>query len=361
MPDRDGDRSQEATPHRRQQARQEGQVAKSQDLASAVILIGGIIGLLLLGGATVDFMGNTARRQLGGDPWLSADVSFITNAWNGTLVELAKAILPVLGLLLVLGIAVNLMQVGFLFVPKRLAPDLTRIDPIKGLARLFSLSGLVRLGLGIFKIIVVAVVAMWSLWAQRVAILGMTELEPGQIAAFLIELLLWTALKVGIALLILAIIDYAYQRWKHEQDLMMTPQEMREELRNLQGDPQIIARRRAVQRQMALNRLSSAVPKADVVITNPTELAIAIRYDLETMAAPMVVAKGAGVIAARIRKLALEHGIPVIEKKPLAQALYKEVDVNEQIPHGLYAAVAEVLAYVYQLQGKPLPKPKAAA
>jgi flagellar biosynthetic protein FlhB len=166
---------------------------------------------------------------------------------------------------------------------------------------------------------------------------------------------LWTAIKIGLALFILGVLDYGYQWWRHEQDLKMTPQEVREEMKNLQGDPQVIARRKQVQRQIAMQRLSSSVPKADVVITNPTELAIAVQYDPATMAAPIVVAKGAGVVAARIRKLALESGITIVEKKPLAQALYKEVDLNQPIPDQLYAAVAEVLAYVYQLKGKKVP------
>jgi flagellar biosynthetic protein FlhB len=137
----------------------------------------------------------------------------------------------------------------------------------------------------------------------------------------------------------------------------MTNQEVREELKDLQGDPQVIARRRSVQRQLAMNRLSTAVPKGDVTITNPTELAVTIQYDPETMKAPIVVAKGAGLVAARIRRLSLEHGIPIVEKKPLAQALYREVEVNKPIASSMYAAVAEVLAYVYQLKGKPIPKP----
>ncbi len=163
-------------------------------------------------------------------------------------------------------------------------------------------------------------------------------------------------LWVGLALLILAILDYAYQRWKHEQDIKMTPQEVREEMKNMQGDPHIIARRRMIQRQMVMNRLEDSVPKADVVVTNPTELAVAIQYEPATMAAPIVVAKGAGVLAARIRRLALEHGIPIVERKPIARLLYRDVDVNHPIPDETYAAVAEILAYVYQLQGKPPPR-----
>ena len=172
------------------------------------------------------------------------------------------------------------------------------------------------------------------------------------------ETALWTCLKIGAALLVLALLDYGFQWWKHEQDLRMTTQEMREELKTLQGDPQIAARRKAVQRQLALNRIGTAVPKASVVVTNPTELAIAIQYDIETMAAPIVVAKGAGSVALRIRRLALEHNVPVVERKELARALYKHVEVGKPIPPEQYAAMAEVLRYVYQLQGKTVRFPQ---
>ncbi len=174
------------------------------------------------------------------------------------------------------------------------------------------------------------------------------------------DILIGTCLKIGIALFILAIFDYGYQRLKHERDLRMTSQEVREEYKMLQGDPHMAARRKQVQRQLVMHRVQSAVPKADVVVTNPTELAVAIQYDPETMEAPIVVAKGAGVLAQRIRRLALEHHIPVVERKPLAQTLYKNVDINKPIPAEQYAAVAEILRYVYQLQGKTLPGQRAA-
>jgi flagellar biosynthetic protein FlhB len=355
MPEQHGDKSQEPTPHRRQKAREQGQVAKSQDLGSAALLILGLLCLMLLGTGLIDFLGRYTQRQLGGSPWLSADLNFAVSEWNGTLSALARHLLPILGLLLLGAVGINLAQIGFLFLPEKLVPDFTRLDPIRGLRRLFSLSNLVRLGFGIFKILVIAVVAFLSLYWEREKILGLTGFEVPVIAAYLIEILLWTALRIGMALLVLALLDYGFQRWKYEQDLKMTPQEIREEMKHLEGNPETIARRRAVQRQLALNRLSAAVPKADVVITNPTELAVAVQYEPETMAAPLVVAKGAGVIARRIRRLALEHGIPIIEKKPLAQALYREVDVNQPVPEDKYAAVAEVLAYVYQLTGKTLP------
>lgn len=355
MPEQNGEKSQDATPHRRQEARKQGQVARSQDLASAVLLICGLLVLMTLGGGIIDFIGRYSQNQLGGAAWLNADSDFACFVWNESVRTLGKCLLPVFGVMLLASIAVNLSQIGFVFVPDKLAPDIARLDPLKGFGRIFSLAGLMRLTFGLFKILVVMTVALASLYADRDAILGLTAMSLPQIAVFLFEVLLWTSLKIGVALLILAILDFAFQRWKHEQDLKMTSQEVREEMKNLEGDPQVRARRRQVQRQLAMHQLASAVPKADVVVTNPTELAIAIQYDPKTMAAPIVVAKGAGAIAQRIRRLALENGIPIVEKKPLAQALYRDVDVNRPIPHDKYAAVAEILAYVYQLKGKKMP------
>ncbi len=361
MAEQDGDRSQEPTQHRRQKAREEGQVAKSQDLDSAVLLLVAVLALMLSGGALVEFLARYAQRQFGGQPWLSADTNFAVTQWNTAIWGLARYVLPIFGLMLVAAIAVNVGQVGFLFLPDKVSFDLTRLDPLKGLQRIFSLSSLVKLTFGIFKVVVIAAVALVSLYKDRDTLLGMTGLDMPQVAAYLMQVLLWTSLKIAVALLILAILDYAFQWWKQERDLRMTSQEVREEMKNLEGDPQIAARRRLVQRQLMLNRLSTAVPKADVVVTNPTELAVAIQYDPKTMAAPVVVAKGAGVVAQRIRRLALENHIPIIEKKPLAQALYREVEVNHPVPQDKYAAVAEVLAYVYQLKGKKIPRPDRAA
>lgn len=362
MAEYNGEKSQEPTQHRRQKAREEGQVAKSHDLESALLLVVGLLVLLMLGQGLIDFIAAFTRQRLGGEAWLSADVGFAVAQWNETLAGLAGPLLPIFGLLLLTAVGANLAQIGILFVPQKLVPDLSRIDPLQGMKRMFSLSSVARLAFGLFKIVIIAGVAFASLYGHYETILGLAALEPGQIAVYLVEILLWTSLKIGLALLVLAILDYAFQRWTHEQDLKMTTQEVREEMKNLEGNPLMIARRRQVQRQLALSRLSSAVPKADVVITNPTELAVAIQYEPQEMAAPIVVAKGAGLLAQRIRRLALEHGIPIVEKKPLAQALYRDVEINHPIPEERYAAVAEVLAYVYQLQGKKVPgAPQAAA
>lgn len=355
MAESDGDKSQEPTQHRRQQAREQGQVVRSQDLGSAALLVVGAVSLMWMGGEVVTCLGGQTHRYLGGDAWLSTDIGAISAEWRGCMVELAGAVLPIMGTMFVLAIALNVFQVGILFLPDKLAPDLSRIDPLKGFARLFSLASVVRLSLGMLKLVIVGWVAYASIYAERDGILHLSSQELPQIAVFMVQLLLWTTLKIAGALLLLAMLDYSFQWWRQEQDLRMTHQEVREEMKNLQGNPQVIARRRAVQRELVKRRLSTTVPKADVVITNPTELAVAIQYDPQTMKSPVVVAKGAGVLAQRIRRLALENGIPIVEKKPLAQALYKDVDVQQPIPSQMFSAVAEVLAYVYQLKGKKLP------
>jgi flagellar biosynthetic protein FlhB len=360
MPDYSGDKSQEATPHRRQKAREEGSVARSQDLGSALLLLAGIGLLSMSAGALVEFLAAYARRQLGGEAWLVAEPGFAVAEWNGMLAQLARYMLPILGLLFAGAVVVNLGQIGFFFLPARVGLDLSRIDPLAGMRRMFSLDSLVRLGFALLKLAFIAGIALACLYHDFPRVLSLSGLPLPEIAAAIWQLVFWTALKIGLALLVLAILDFGYQYWRHEQDLRMTPQEVREELRNLEGDPQIAARRKAVQRQLLVHRLSQAVPKADAVVTNPTELAVAIQYDPEKMAAPIVVAKGAGVLAQQIRRLALEHGIPILERKPLAQALYRDVEINHPIPQDKYAAVAEVLAYVYHLKGKKIAPPRAA-
>ena len=361
MAENAADKSFEPTAHRRQQAREKGQVAFSHDLGSAVLLLVGVLLLTLLGKPLVEFNADFMRHQLGdAGTFAAADEQSVLFQSRTILTELARVLLPILGLVMLGGVLTSVLQIGFLFVPDRITPDVSRISIVNGFGRIFSLSGTMRLGFGLFKVAVISVVAGAVLWNRWDDILHASALAMPQLAHFLVDILLRTVWWIGLALVVLALFDYAFQRWKHEQDLRMSHQEVREEMKNLQGDPQIVARRRAIQRQMGLHRVSIHVPKADVVVTNPTELAVAIQYDPLEMAAPIVVAKGAGVIAQRIRRLALEHNIPIVERKPLAQLLFKEVDTGRPIPDKSYAAVAEVLAYVYRLKGKKLPTPKAA-
>jgi len=359
MAEHDGDKSQDATPHRRQKAREEGSVAKSQDLASALLLLAALGALSMSGGSLIGFLADYGRRQLGGEAWLHAEPAFAVAQCNGVLAELARHFLPILSLILAGAVLVNVGQIGFFFLPGKVGLDLSRLDPLAGLGRIFSLDSVVRLGFSVFKLVLIAGIAFACVYQDFPQILGLSGLRLPQIAVSVWQMMFWTAMKIGLALLVLAVFDYGYQYWRHEQDLRMTTQEIREEMRNLEGNPQIASRRRTVQRQLVAHRLSQAVPKADVVVTNPTELAVAIRYDPQNMAAPVVVAKGAGLLAQQIRRLALEHGIPILERKPLAQALYREVQIDHPVPQDKYAAVAEVLAYVYHLQGKKITPPRA--
>jgi flagellar biosynthesis protein FlhB len=361
MAESSGEKSFEPTAHRREQAREQGQVAFSQDLGSAAILVVGGFLLLTMGGGVVEFMVGMMRRDLEATASLTPDPGQMMVHWQAIMKGLAGVVFPMLGLLVLGAVLTNLLQVGFLFVPDRISPDISRLNPAAGLKRIFSLTGSAKLGFGMFKVIVISVVAGAVVWSRHDAILRASTLEVEQLGRFIVDLTLKTVLWTGLALVLLALLDYGLQRWKHEQDLKMTHQEVREEMKELQGDPQIVARRRQIQRQLVMNRISSAVPKADVIVTNPTELAVAIQYDPVEMAAPIVVAKGAGVLAQRIRRLGLENNVPIVERKPLAQLLYKDVDIGKPVPTDSYAAVAEVLAYVYQLKGKKMPAPPRAA
>ncbi|HTQ40952.1 MAG TPA: EscU/YscU/HrcU family type III secretion system export apparatus switch protein [Pirellulales bacterium] len=356
MADFSFDKSLEPTPRRRQQAREEGQVAQSADLASAGMLISGLVILLVLGGQLVEFFARLARHQLGGESWLEVDSGFLISHFNAVLLELGRSLAPILGFMLMAAVLVHVLQTGLLWAPNRISPDIQRINPLSGFQRLFSLSSAVRLSMGLFKVVMVSLVAFWSLYHRRDEILGVAALEVPQIAAFVVDIIIWTSLKIALALLVLAIFDYGYQRWKYERDLRMTPQEMREEMKNLQGNPQVVARRRQVHRQLTLSGIAATVHKADLVVTNQAELAVAIQYDPATMSAPIVLVKGAGAVARQIEQLALQHNIPVVTRKILAQSLDQEVDINRPVSDKMYAEVAELLAHAYQRKNKGQPE-----
>ncbi len=354
MAEQAGDKKHDASPYRREKAREEGNVVRSQDLGSAL--------LLLISVVVLDFTGPQLYRAL-----LAIVVEQLneSNYWETdartplvTLVNLfqkaAVAVIPLMGTVFVSAVVISVGQTGFLWLPDKLNLDFTRIDPLKGMGRLISLQNATRLGFGLLKIGIVCIVLVFGIWSRWDEILALSGLSIEKIGTFVWSTTMDLVRQVAIALVVLAILDFGFQKWKYEQDLKMTDEEVREEMKSTQGDPQMKARRRRVQRDIAAQRLLSDVPKADVVITNPTELAIALRYDPKTMKAPIVVAKGAELVAARIRKIALEHGIPIVERKPLAQALFKNVDIGKPVPAEQYAAVAEVLKYVYQVRKRSI-------
>ncbi len=343
MSDQFGDKTHAPTPQRRQEAREEGRVARSQDLVSAAMMLGGLVLLLFCGGSLVEFFEGLARAQWGGDAWLRADADFAVHQWRVVSGRLVAVLLPMLGTFLALAVLTNVGQSGFLFLPRKLAWDLGRISPWQGLSRLASPSNAVYLVLGVGKIAVVLAVTGGCLWAERERILTLTRLETAGIAASLVQMTLWTGIKVSAVLLAFAILDYAWQRWRHEQELRMTTQEVREEAKSLQGDPQVAAQRRELQRRMVPQPLAVTVPTATVVISAVGQCAVAVRYDAATMDAPKVVAKGTQQVACRIRELAEERQIPLVEQPTLAHALLDQVEPGAPMPAAHYRPLAEIL------------------
>ncbi|MCI0358986.1 MAG: flagellar type III secretion system protein FlhB [Planctomycetaceae bacterium] len=349
-----GDKTHDATPFRRQKAREAGQVVRSQDLASAVLLCGGLVILWHCGGAVARFLVDVARQQLGGDAWLAFSIQDTSHLLARVCGGLAVAVLPVLGLLTLAALASHMGQFGFLFLPQKLALDWQRTSPFANWQRIVSWNSAVQLGLGLIKVLAITLTAGWCLWAERGRLASLTSQPTPEIASYLVQVVFWTGLKIGGALLGLALLDYAYRFWRHEQDLRMTTQQLKEEMKQQQGDPQIAARRKQIQRQMVLHRLSTTIPKADVVVTGSADVAVAIQYDHDKMAAPIVIAKGTELLAKRIRDFAEQHRVLIVQRSELAQVLYGSVEIGQPVPGEQYAAVAEIIRKVYELRGKKL-------
>jgi flagellar biosynthetic protein FlhB len=348
--EREDDRTEPATPRRREEARERGQVARSADLSSAVVLLAAVLGLRFAGRPLIEGLFASASAVLGGLGSIDDDPALLASRFGGAFAAVLMGFLPFIGIVLAAAAAVNLAQVGFLFTAEPLKPDLDRVNPVSGLGRLFSLRSLVRLLGGLLKVAIVGAVVGWTIWAERQNLAGLSDRSFEQIPGISVDLMQSLSLRAAVALFVLALFDYGFQKWQFELDLRMTRHEIREELKRFEGDPKIRERRRTIQRRLALQRMMQGVPQATVVITNPTHLAVAVRYE-QLMDEPVVVAKGADKMALRIRETALEHGVPIVERKELARALYGAVEVGQAVPSALYKAVAEIIAYVYRLKG----------
>jgi len=358
MAESTGEKKHEATQYRREQAREQGQIARSQDLGSAILLLGLVFILNFTGPNIIRSLLEIMEMQFTAEMYWSTDPREVIQNLLIVISKVSIALLPLLAAAILIALVVNWFQVGFLFLPEKLNFDWERINPIKVFERIFSLAGVARLLFSILKVTIIGAIVVAGSSTQVSSLISSAELPFEFVGSFLWSTVFNASVQTGVILLILALADFGFQKWKFSQDLRMTDQEIRDEYKQTQGDPALIARRRAVQRQLAQQRIGAAVPKSDVVVTNPTELAIALQYDPETMAAPIVVAKGADAMAKKIRQIALENGIPILERKPLAQALFKSVDIGNPVPVDQYTAVAEVLKYVYQLKGKKMPNLK---
>lgn len=346
-----GDKTEAPTPRRRQEARDQGNIARSADLTAAMLLVGITMLLAMTGTRIIDALRKLVELGLSGQITITS-VRDLSPLVLNTTTFMMVAMLPLLIGTLFIAIFANWLQVGFHPTLKKLQPRFP-FNPISGVKRLFGGGrGPVQMGMNLLKLVLVSFVAYSAVSDKIGTIVGVANLDVMQIFSLCGGLVYSITLRIGIVLLILAILDFSYQKWKHEQDLKMTKQEVKDEMKRMEGDPKIKQRRRQIQMQQAMKRIKSTVPTADVIVTNPTHFAIALKYDTNTMNAPRVVAKGADFLALKIREIAAEHGIPIIERPPLARALYKMCEVGQEIPEQFYSAVAEILAYVFELSGK---------
>lgn len=346
------ERTEEATPRKREEAKKKGQVAKSRELASVAVLLAGL--LTLFWGS--DFFYSQFRdlfvfyfENMGK---LSVSAENLNWFVFLGLKQMALLVGPFFFVLVVVAFFANFLQTGPIFSFEAISFKLSKLDPIAGFGRIFSLISLVELVKGIIKVLIVGSVAFYTINQEFASLLPLLSQSPYQILHYMGGVSFNIFWRSCLAMLALAVLDYLFQRWEFERNLRMTKQEIKEEYKQTEGDPMIKARVRSLQREMARKRMMAEVPKADVVITNPTHFAVALKYETGKMAAPIVIAKGTDNVALKIREIAKEAGVPVVENPPLAQSLYKLVEIGKAIPTELYEAVAEVLAYVYRLKKK---------
>lgn len=344
-----GEKSLPASALKKQRAREKGNIAKSQDLSAAMALAVALAGLVLIGPYTMMWLREATAHFIGESYRLVPSQMALITLGTDVTQWLALTALPFMVLMLVAGVAITMAQVGVLFTTQPLAPDLNRLNPIVGFQRFFSLRALVEFVKSLAKLAVVGAVVWVFLRDKQAEFLALIEVPPSDQPAVVGALIYGVWWRIALAMAVIGILDYGYQFWQREQDLRMTAEEAKQETKELEGDPQVKRRIRQLQRQMAQQRMMKEVPLADVIITNPTTYAVALRYDMNTMAAPMVTAKGMRVLAERIRTLAIEHGVPIVQRPELARTLYRTLEPGEAIPEDVYRAVAEVLAFVYKV------------
>lgn len=348
----DAAKTEEPTPKRLQTAREKGQVTVSQEVKSWAMLLGAAFGLAVLAPGIMHGVTATAYKFVESPHAFSIDVENMQEALSGLLLDIGWAVAPIVGLMVVLAIAANVGQVGFLWAPTKIAPKLEKISLIKGIQRLFSMRTVVEFLKGVAKLVAVAAVA----FGLVVSAMNDIELIPSFALGQILDRVQLVAILLTVGtvavMTVIAVLDYAFQRHSFIKQMRMTKQEVRDEHKQAEGDPQIKARIRRLRMERAQKRMMAAVPEADVVITNPTHFAVALTYEMEAMSAPKLVAKGADVLAQRIREVAEENEVPLVENPPLARALYASVELDQEIPPEHYQAVAQVIGYVMRLKGE---------
>lgn len=346
-----GEKTEKASPKRRRDAKEKGEVHKSADLVSAILLF------LLFGTLKVGYEGFIRSMEAFTKQSLSSDLASraahltgntVMTDYREILFQVLPIILPFLLLAMLGGAVAHLLQTGPLFVPDKLKPNFSKINPLEGFKRIFSPRTLVEMAKSILKVTILAYIIYRYVLAGLKTFGGLMEWNVAKAFLEIMSTCFSMGVMIGLALIGFAAVDVLYQWWKFEKDLMMTKQEVKEENKQLEGDPQIKGKIRQMQRKLSAMRMMRRVPEADVVVTNPTHYAVALRYKESQDRAPVVVAKGKDFLAQRIKKIAAEHKISIVENRPVARALYASCEVGSEIPPELYQAIADILIYVYK-------------
>ncbi|MGM9951527.1 MAG: flagellar biosynthesis protein FlhB [Lysinibacillus sp.] len=348
-----GEKTEKATPKKRQDARKKGQVLKSQDVSAAFLLL--IIFMFLFFVAPMmqeglfAFLIQAFERNM-----LISTVSIETvmKMFTDTIQEMAVILLPILVIAMVAGVGANYLQFGFLFTTETLKLDLKKIDPIKGIKKIISVRALINLVKSLLKVTCLGAVTTAVIWINLEEVLSLAFQSPWETLSTVALLTGIMGIAAAVMLLFIALLDYLYERYEYEKNLKMSKQDIKDEHKNAEGDPLIKSKIKQRQREMAMRRMMQEVPHADVVITNPTHFAIALKYDENSMDAPRVVAKGTDFVAQKIKMIAKEHDVVMVENRPLARAMYDQVEIGHQVPEEFFKAVAEILAYVYRIKRK---------
>ena len=352
-----GDKTEKATPKKLDDARKEGRVARSSDLINGFMLLLMFFVLKLFGGIMANLFLDSFVKYYNKASDISMevfDVKQAVNLSNQIVIDIVIASLPVLIGSFVVALVGNIVQVGWKVTGKPLKPKLDRLNPIGGFKRMFSQEKVVELIKSILKVLAIALVAYNEVKDRWKFILNLYDFEFMQAVLNIFDIVLDVGIKISVIFVIIGLADFGYQKWKHLHDLRMSKQEVKDEMKQSEGDPQIKGQIRQKMREGARRRMMQDLPKADVVITNPTHFAVAVKYDKETAEAPYVLAKGADYVAANIKEIAKQNNIEIVENKPLARMLYYNVEIGDQIPPELYQMVAEVLAYVYSVKNKEI-------
>ncbi|AUT47718.1 flagellar biosynthesis protein FlhB [Achromobacter sp. AONIH1] len=346
----DLEKTEAASPRRLEKAREEGQIARSRELGTFMMLAAGVAAIWLGGGSLYRGLSGVLRNGLAFDQRVPLDPGVMMEQAVQGFGQALMTLLPIFGLLAVIAVLSSVVLGGIVISGKPLQPNLSKLSPLAGLKRMFSSQTVVELVKALAKALLVGGVAVWVIWRYHDDMLGLMHVAPSAALTRALTIVAICCALIVASLAVIVALDVPWQIWSHLKKLRMSKEDVRQEHKESEGDPHVKARIRQQQRQAARRRMMADVPKADVVVTNPTHYAVALRYDESKSGAPRVLAKGTGLIAAKIRELAAEHKIPTLEAPPLARALHQHVELGQEIPAELYTAVAEVLAWVFQLR-----------